>query len=71
MGKREGKYFQLQLYISDYSERLIGRELERKGISMAEFLEEIKQDAIMRAKKNLGGVLSLVATASASKKTKK
>ena len=54
MGKREGKYFQLQLYISDYSERLIGRELERKGISMAEFLEEIKQDAIMRAKRNLG-----------------
>ena len=54
MGKREGKYFQLQLYISDYNERLIGRELEKKGISMAEFLGEIKQDALMRAKKNLG-----------------
>ena len=54
MVKREGKYFQLQLYISDYSERLIGRELERKGISMAEFLEEIKQDAIQRAIQNQG-----------------
>ena len=54
MGKREGKYFQLQLYISDYSERLIGRELERKGIDMATFLNEIKVEAIAKAKRNLG-----------------
>ena len=54
MGKREGKYFQLQLYVSDYNERLIGRELEKKGISMAEFLEEVKRDALNKAKKNLG-----------------
>lgn len=54
MPKREGKYFQLQLYISDYSERLIQRELARKGIDMAMFLNEIKQDALMMAKKNLG-----------------
>lgn len=54
MGKREGKYFQLQLYISDYNERLIQRELTRKGIDMATFLNEIKAEAIAKAKRNLG-----------------
>jgi len=54
MTKKGGKYVQMLIYISDYNERLIGRELERKGITMAEFLEEIKQDAITRAKRNLG-----------------
>ena len=56
MGKREGKYFQMLLYLSDYNERLIQRELSRKGIDMKEFLDEIKMDALMRAKKNLGVV---------------
>ena len=55
MAKKEGKYFQLQLYISDYDERLIGRELARRGIDMGQFLDEIKKDAIDRAKRNLGG----------------
>ena len=54
MGKREGKYFQLLLYLSDYNERLIGRELARRGIDMKQFLDEIKMDALTRAKKNLG-----------------
>ena len=54
MGKREGKYFQLLLYLSDYNERLIGRELARRGINMKQFLDEIKMDALTRAKKNLG-----------------
>jgi len=54
MGKREGKYFQLQLYISDYNERLIQRELTRKGIDMATFLNEIKVDALAKARRNLG-----------------
>lgn len=55
MGKREGKYVQLQIYVSDYNERLIGRELERRGIDMATFLNEIKADALQRARQNLGG----------------
>jgi len=54
MVKREGKYFQLQLYLSDYNERLIGRELKRKEIDMATFLNEIKAEAIATAKRNLG-----------------
>ena len=56
MARKEGKYTQIQIYISDYDERLIQRELTRKGIDMKEFLDEIKMDAIMRAKKNLGVV---------------
>ena len=55
MGKREGKYVQLQIYVSDYNERLIGRELERRGIDMATFLNEIKADALQRARQNVGG----------------
>ena len=55
MGKKEGKYVQIQMYISDYNERLIGRELERKGIDMATFLNEVKADALWRAGQNLGG----------------
>lgn len=54
MGKREGKYFQLLLYLSDYNERLIGRELARRGIDMKQFLDEVKADAIEKAKRNLG-----------------
>ena len=56
MTKKEGKYTQIQIYISDYNERLIQRELTRRDIDMGEFLDEIKKDAIMRAKKNLGVV---------------
>ena len=52
--KREGKYVQLQIYVSDYNERLIGRELERRGIDMATFLNEVKADALQRARQNLG-----------------
>ena len=55
MARKEGKYMQIQIYISDYDERLIQRELSRKGIDMKEFLDEIKMDAIARAKRNLGG----------------
>ena len=55
MTKKEGKYVQLQIYVSDYNERLIGRELERRGIDMATFLNEVKADAIERARQNLGG----------------
>ena len=55
MTKKEGKYVQLQIYISDYNERLIGRELERKGVDMATFLNEVKADALQRAKQNEGG----------------
>ena len=54
MVKREGKYFQLLLYVSDYNERLIGRELVRRGIDMKQFLDEIKQDALQRATQNQG-----------------
>ena len=53
--KREGKYVQLQIYVSDYNERLIGRELERRGIDMATFLNDVKADALQRARQNLGG----------------
>jgi len=55
MGERKGKYVQIQMYISDNNERLIGRELERKGIDMATFLNEVKESAIQRARQNLGG----------------
>ena len=55
VSKKEGKYVQLQIYVSDYNERLIGRELERRGIDMATFLNEVKADAIERARQNLGG----------------
>ena len=55
MAKKEGKYVQLQIYVSDYNERLIGRELERRGVDMATFLNEVKADAIERARQNLGG----------------
>ena len=55
MVKKAGKYVQIQIYVSDYNERLIGRELERRGIDMATFLNEIKADAIQRARQNLGG----------------
>lgn len=54
MGKKEGRYMQIQIYISDYNERLIQRELTRRDIDMGQFLDEIKMDAIMRAKRNLG-----------------
>lgn len=54
MGKKKGKYVQLQIYVSDYNERLIGRELARKGIDMATFLDEVKMEAIAKAKRNLG-----------------
>ena len=55
MTKKAGKYVQIQIYVSDYNERLIGRELERKGIDMATFLNEIKADALQRARHGLGG----------------
>jgi hypothetical protein len=55
MAKKAGKYVQIQIYVSDYNERLIGRELQRKGIDMATFLNEIKADALQRAKQGLGG----------------
>lgn len=55
MTKKGGKYVQIQIYVSDYNERLIGRELERKGIDMATFLNEVKEDALQRARQNLGG----------------
>lgn len=55
MVKKEGKYVQLQIYVSDYNERLIGIELERRGIDMATFLNEIKADALQRARQKLGG----------------
>ena len=55
MTKKGGKYVQIQIYVSDYNERLIGRELQRKGIDMATFLNEIKADALQRAKQGLGG----------------
>ena len=55
MTKKAGKYVQIQIYVSDYNERLIGRELERRGIDMATFLNEIKAEAIERAMQNLGG----------------
>ena len=55
MTKKAGKYVQIQIYVSDYNERLIGRELQRKGIDMATFLNEIKADALQRARQNLGG----------------
>ena len=54
MAKKEGKYFQLQIYISDYNERLIQRELTRRDIDMGEFLDEVKAEAIAKARKNLG-----------------
>jgi len=55
MVNKGGKYVQLQIYISDYNERLIGRELERKGINMATFLDEVKADAIEKAERSSGG----------------
>lgn len=55
MTKKGGKYVQLQIYVSDYNERLIGRELVRRGIDMKQFLDEIKEDALQRAKQDLGG----------------
>lgn len=55
MTKKEGKYFQLQIYISDYNERLIQKELTRRDIDMGQFLDEVKKDALDRAKLNLGG----------------
>jgi hypothetical protein len=55
MTKKGGKYVQIQIYVSDYNERLIGRELGRRGIDMATFLNEIKVDALQRARQNLGG----------------
>jgi hypothetical protein len=55
MAKKAGKYVQIQIYVSDYNERLIGRELQRKRIDMATFLNEIKADALQRAKQGLGG----------------
>lgn len=54
MTRGKGKYVQIQVYVSDYNERLIGRELARKGMDMATFLDEIKGDAIAKAKRNLG-----------------
>ena len=56
MTKKRGKYVQTQIYVSDYNERLIGRELQRKGIDMATFLNEVKEEAIEKAKRNLGVV---------------
>ena len=55
MTKKKGKYVQIQIYVSDYNERLIGRELERMGIDMATFLNEIKADAIEKAERSSGG----------------
>ena len=49
-----GAYVQLQVYISDSNERLIGEELARRGISMTTFLNEVKVEAIVEAKRNLG-----------------
>lgn len=49
-----GVYIQLPIYISDSNEMLIGEELERRGVGMATFLDEVKADALQRATQNLG-----------------
>ncbi len=49
-----GKYVQVQVYISDYNERLLAREMKTRGIGMTEILEEVKQDAIEKAMRGEG-----------------
>ena len=50
MDKEKGRYLQLHYYVSDADEALI----LQAGVSIARFLDIAVQDAVERAKRNLG-----------------